>query len=345
MDLNPLPDYTEYLDLDHQKPEQYLSFAIQAIHSLRWHLVSATGNSLICHTEAGGAFGEVVTVKVEEGHVIFCSSHANEYYQADNQNNNNAALFKEAIARIIKRNQENEKKLNPLKREKFGALVPSKTYLVSPVLIYLNTFIFICMVCWGISPFTPDVQGLIAWGGNLRPLTITGHWWRLVTYMFLHAGTLHLLMNMFSLLYIGLYLEPLLGKFRFASAYLVTGICAGLMSIAIHANTVGVGASGAIFGMYGIFLAMLTTKHIEKTARNTMLKSILFFVVYNLISGIQGNIDNAAHIGGLISGVILGYVYLPGLAKHQGIKQQVGITAIVCIFLVALIVLTFKAIA
>jgi len=225
-------------------------------------------------------------------------------------------------------------------RERFGALIPSKTYLVTPTLIYLNILVFIIMAVCGVSPLEPDTQSLLAWGGNFRPAATDGGSWRLFTYMFLHAGILHLLMNMYALLYIGMFLEPLIGKFRFAAAYLLTGLCAGLMSISIHSYTVGVGASGAIFGMYGIFLAMLTTSHIEKTVRNTMLRSILFFVVFNLISGMQGNIDNAAHIGGLLSGLFIGYLYYPGIKRHTGLKQQIVTTACIAAAVILLIAFT-----
>ena len=77
-------------------------------------------------------------------------------------------------------------------------------------------------------------------------------------------GESTLLMNMYALLYIGMLLEPLLGRFRFTAAYLLSGICSSLMSITIHEYSVCVGASGAIFGLFGVFLVMLTTKHIAK---------------------------------------------------------------------------------
>jgi len=158
--------------------------------------------------------------------------------------------------------------------------------------------------------------------------------------MFLHAGILHLLMNTYALLYIGMFLEPLLGKFRFAAAYLLTGICAGLLSITMHSFTVAVGASGAIFGMYGLFVSMLTTTYIEKTARNTLLKSMLFFIVLNLVNGMKENIDNAAHVGGLVSGIIIGYIYYPGLQRMDSIKKQLGINAIIAAVVILLSVFT-----
>jgi rhomboid protease GluP len=195
----------------------------------------------------------------------------------------------------------------------FSLFLPQKGFFVTPIIIDLNILIWVAMVCTGVSFLEPDNKSLLEWGANLRPLTLEGDWWRLITSTFLHAGIFHLLLNMYALLYIGILLEPYLGKTRFAVAYLLTGVMASVSSLAWHSFTVSVGASGAIFGMYGVFLAMLTTNLIEKSKRNASLASILIFVGYNLFYGTKAGIDNAAHIGGLISGLVIGYLYYPGL--------------------------------
>lgn len=323
-----IPEYTEELPLLHMQSAQYLMAIRQAAWRLRWRVISASGNIVKLYTSAG-SFGEVVTITIEDKKVIFHSRPVNEYYWPEGQDRVNASSFKKAIALVVEQNNKATKKLAHTTQEQYGALVPSKTYLVTPAIAYLNVLVFLCMTISGISPFSPTTSSLLSWGGNFAPVVAMGEWWRLLTYMFLHAGFMHLFMNMFALMYIGLYLEPLLGKFRFGAAYLLTGICAGLLSITMHKYSVGVGASGAIFGMYGIFFAMLTTSHIEKTVRKTMLRSILFFVVFNLLSGLQGNTDNAAHIGGLLSGIAIGYIYYPGLTTQQSMKKQLGITAII----------------
>ena len=334
MDVNT--EYREDLQLHYFKPPQYLAAVRQAAALLKWRTIAATENAVTCHTAPGSSFGEYVTISIENSKAVFHSRPVNEYYWVDGQDQANAVVFKKAMTKVVDKHTEAERKLAYTKQEQLGALVVSKTYFITPWLVYLNTLVFVCMIFAGISPLHPDTESLLAWGGNFRPAVSGGQWWRLITYMFLHAGIVHIAMNMFALLYIGTFLEPLLGKFRFAAAYLLTGICAGLLSITVHNYSVGVGASGAIFGMYGIFLAMLTTTHVEKTVRKTMLRSILFFVVFNLISGLQGNTDNAAHIGGLISGLAIGYIYYPGLAKRWDIKRQLGITAIIAVAIVLL---------
>ena len=123
----------------------------------------------------------------------------------------------------------------------------------------------------------------------------------MITNCFLHIGILHLAFKMYALIFIGVLLEPYLGKLRFAVAYLLTGVFASVASLYWHDHTVSAGASGAIFGMYGVFLAMLTTNLIPKSVRKGLLASIGLFVAYNLLYGLKGwGIDaNAAHIGGL----------------------------------------------
>jgi rhomboid protease GluP len=169
------------------------------------------------------------------------------------------------------------------------------------------------MIATGVDFMSPTGEQLVTWGANFRPSTLAGEWWRLLTCCFIHIGVLHLLMNMYALLYIGLLLEPRLGSIRFLTAYLVTGIAASTASLWWHPLTVSAGASGAIFGMYGVFLAMLTTNLIEKSTRKALLSSIAIFVGYNLLYGMKGGIDNAAHIGGLVSGLLAGYAFLPSL--------------------------------
>ncbi|MES2621401.1 MAG: rhomboid family intramembrane serine protease, partial [Bacteroidota bacterium] len=199
----------------------------------------------------------------------------------------------------------------------FGLFIPRKDYFITPILVDLNILLFIAMVSTGVDIMLPDSESLLWWGANFRPATLNGEWWRLITCCFLHIGIIHLLMNMYALVYIGLLLEPYLGRTRFTAAYLLTGITASVASLWWHDNTVSAGASGAIFGMYGVFLAMLTTNLIEKEARTALLTSIGIFVVYNLASGMKGGIDNAAHLGGLAGGLVMGYLFVFSLKRPE----------------------------
>ena len=190
-------------------------------------------------------------------------------------------------------------------------LTPGKRNMATPVLTYINTAVFLLMAVSGVGIFLPDGLSLLQWGADFGPLTLTGEWWRALTCNFVHIGIIHLLMNMYALLYIGAYLEPLIGTARLFGAYLLTGLCSAGVSLAAHPETLSAGASGAIFGLYGIFLAYLLFHRIEKHQRKSLLCSIGLFVAYNLLNGFtHSGIDNAAHIGGLVSGILLGLGYV-----------------------------------
>ncbi|MDB5272340.1 MAG: peptidase [Chitinophagaceae bacterium] len=213
-----------------------------------------------------------------------------------------------------------------------SVFVPRDGYFITPLLINLNVLIFILMISTGVHFFSPTSESLMQWGANFRPTTLEGEWWRLITCCFIHIGVFHLLMNMYALFYIGALLEPYLGKARFITAYLLTGIAASMASLWWHEFTVSAGASGAIFGMYGVFLAMLTTNLIERETRQALLSSIALFVGYNLLAGLKEGIDNAAHIGGLASGLLIGYAFLPSLKKP---RLQLGIIALLTVLILS----------
>jgi hypothetical protein len=151
--------------------------------------------------------------------------------------------------------------------------------------------------------------------------------------MFIHFGIIHLVMNSYALYMAGVYLEPMLGKTQYMIAYLTTGVFASLASLWWHSEGVNsAGASGAIFGLYGVFLALLFTNLIPKQMRTSLLQSIGVFVVFNLVYGTKSGVDNAAHIGGLVSGLIIGFIFYPLLKKgDKGVKTNVILAAIVAV--------------
>ena len=149
------------------------------------------------------------------------------------------------------------------KKRWFNIGIFSKFLPATTVIIGINVGMFIIMAVRGVDIIAPDVQSLIEWGADYRLITLDGEPWRLFTSLFIHIGIIHLLLNMYSLLYIGSLLEAYIGSARFAGVYIACGVLASLTSIAIHDTDVSAGASGAIFGMFGLFLALLLTKTIE----------------------------------------------------------------------------------
>ena len=224
----------------------------------------------------------------------------------------------------------------------FSLFVPRKGYFITPILVDLNLLIFVIMGLTGVDLIHPTSVDLIKWGANVRYYTLEGQWWRPVTNCFVHMGIPHVVFNMYALIFVGLLLEPYLGKVRFAVAYLLTGIVGSLTSLYIHDLTVSVGASGAIFGMYGVFIAMLTTNAVDKKLRGPLLISIGIFVAYNLVYGMEGGIDNAAHAGGLVSGILIGYLFYPGVKHPQKTSYLYGGLGLAALFVLCVSFVVFR---
>jgi rhomboid protease GluP len=190
-------------------------------------------------------------------------------------------------------------------------------------IIAINAIVFVLMVINGAGIIDPNAIVHIKWGSNFTTLTLSGDWWRLITNVFIHFGIIHIIMNTYALYMVGVYLEPMLGKTRYVTAYLCTGVLASIASLWWHKEGVNsAGASGAIFGLYGVFLALLFTNLIPKKMRTALLQSIGVFVVYNLIYGMKSGVDNSAHIGGLLSGLVIGFVYYLGLKKEEARNKK-----------------------
>ena len=195
----------------------------------------------------------------------------------------------------------------PVQQESwYSALIPSKGYIVVPILLYINILVFIIALTRGANILSPDVAILIDLGANLRRLTLDGEPWRLFTSLFIHIGIIHLVLNLLALIMIGKQLERVIGSFNFAAFYIFTGLIASLTSVIWHVNTASAGASGAIFGMFGLFIGLLLSKTIHFEDRKSLLINMSILVGYNLIIGMKQGIDNAAHAGGLVSGILVG---------------------------------------
>lgn len=336
------PKHIQELPLENLSPEQFLVIAHAVAQQLGWNIGLVSANGLVAYTKFSlSSYGEEIKISINDTGATIKSECTGSQLVDWGKNKANigsfALKFKElkqtlSEGEIVRKLEEltpnlaetDQDVLNlapPTTKERITGVLsifkPVAGYFVTPLLINLNLVIFILMAATGMNIFLPDQESLLQWGANFRPITIDGQWWRLLTSCFLHIGIFHLLMNMYALLYIGLLLEPHLGKTKFISAYLLTGLAASVTSLAWHELTISAGASGAIFGMYGVFLAMLTTNLIEKSARKALLTSIVVFVAYNLLNGMKGGIDNAAHLGGLLSGMVIGYAFVPGLKKKD----------------------------
>ena len=192
---------------------------------------------------------------------------------------------------------------------------PGPGFKVSPVLALINVVVFLVLCVINLSFTHFSNQSLLLLGANFHPLVDQGQWWRLLSSVFLHLSVAHLLFNCISLLFLGRLLEPILGHVKFLIAYIATGLAAGFASYWLNDNVISAGASGAIFGLFGIFIVLLLSNLFEPRVRNYWLKSVGGILALNLVLGLVLPIDNAAHIGGLISGVVAGLVLMPFIYK------------------------------
>ena len=192
---------------------------------------------------------------------------------------------------------------------------------VTPAIVAANLLVFAAAAYSGAGVMTPNAEVLLKWGTNFAPLTMDGQWWRLFTSMFLHFGLLHVALNMWALAISGRLVERLYGSAYFALIYLVAGLCGSLASLLWNADVNSAGASGAVFGVYGAMLAFFLRKDTRVPASivRQQRNSGLAFIFYNLMYGFgHHGIDNACHVGGLISGFALGYLMARPLdARHR----------------------------
>ena len=133
-----------------------------------------------------------------------------------------------------------------------------------------------------------------------------GEWWRLLTPILVHGGALHLFLNMYILFMYGPQVEQAFGTVRFVVMFLLSGLMGSAFSFAFPPDNASVGASGAIFGVVGVLVAYLYRRR-RTTFMAQYLRGMGFFIIANLVFGfIFPGIDNFAHIGGLVGGVLLG---------------------------------------
>ncbi len=183
----------------------------------------------------------------------------------------------------------------------------NKIPIMTLILVIINILVFL-YVEWNGSSYDTDYMLLM--GASYEPFILEKHeWYRLITHFFLHFGWDHLFNNMLSLLVLGYALEQVMGRIRYVVLYFLSGIVAGVVSIAYNVfitgeYTVSCGASGAIYGLTGALLLLLIRGN--KGRRSTEVPRYFLYLAISLYSGFQDtSIDNAAHVGGFAAGVVI----------------------------------------
>lgn len=222
-------------------------------------------------------------------------------------------------------NKKNEKR-NKIAEKIFSYKQPIVTYIIMAICIIL----FILMELSGGST---NSQTLLKYGANLDVLVKNGEYYRLFTCIFLHIGIMHLLCNMYSLYIIGREVENLFGKIKYIIIFILSGIFGSIMSLAFTHNTISAGASGAIFGLLGALLYF--GMHYRTYLGEAIKRSIIPIIVINLIIGFFAEgIDLAAHMGGLVGGVLVAMmVGVPDKSKTKDIINGTILTIIYLIFI------------
>jgi membrane associated rhomboid family serine protease len=157
-------------------------------------------------------------------------------------------------------------------------------------------------------------------------------YWRLVTAVFLHAGLLHIGMNMWCLFDLGPEMESLFSTSKFIFIYLVTGVFGFIVSLFWSPGGISIGASGAIMGMIGALIA--ASFHLGSLGK-AYRSSLWRWVLYILVLGFFFNVDNAAHVGGLLSGLGLGYILPQGAPATRVSETLWNAVALVCVLIMA----------
>ena len=203
---------------------------------------------------------------------------------------------------------------SPLQRVETAPWLRSQTSsaIVTQLIFGANAIVFLGMaLSVGLTLFGDPAWNelTVRLGANVGMYTIAGQWWRLLTNIFIHGGLLHFAFNMWCLWSLGRLAESVYGPWTFAIVYLLCGISGSLASVIWNPMVSSVGASGAIFGIAGALISSfyLGEFSLPRSAISGMLRSVVAFVGYNLVFGAMiAHVDNAAHVGGLVMGLILG---------------------------------------
>ena len=215
-----------------------------------------------------------------------------------------------------------------------GGLLPKQAGLVTMIIIGVNVAIFLVTYVTGRSSSEVFLQGAmlsesaLAQNGEVLTGFAQGAWWRPVTSAFLHENILHILFNMYALYIFGPMLEQMLGVRRFVAMYLTTAIGASAV-VYVLSNPFGltIGASGAVFGLFAVALLMLIR-------RGQDVRFLLVLLALNAVLSLQGGISWQGHLGGFVTGAVLGlaFAYAP---RDKRTIVQVGAFAVVWVAIVA----------
>jgi membrane associated rhomboid family serine protease/lipoprotein NlpI len=182
----------------------------------------------------------------------------------------------------------------------------------------------------------PNNQTLLVFGADKGVRAMNGEYWRIVSNLFVHIGLLHCFMNMWIFAVMGPNVERIYGTLKFTLAYFFAGIIASLTSIYMNPQQISAGASGAVFGVFGLWFGFLIANKniLQENFVKSNMKSAVVFLIMVLASGfMRSGIDNAAHIGGVVAGFLCGFLLSPSFPGEARWKKKdfLGIVLMIAI--------------
>lgn len=199
---------------------------------------------------------------------------------------------------------------------------------LTTALIVVNVAIFATMVALGSGVQRTSVEMLDAWGANSGMRVAEGQWWRLLTCAFLHGGILHVAVNMYSLHVVGRPVETFFGRGPYLAIYVLSALFASMASLLWTPGAFSVGASGAIFGVFGAIAAFFVAnrRRMPPEMFRSQMMRMSMVVVLNLLIGFSiPNIDQAAHVGGLVSGFLIALTIVRGFRRGRLALHLAGV--------------------
>lgn len=187
---------------------------------------------------------------------------------------------------------------------------------ITQILLAANVAVAVVMLVRG--GFTHRV--LVDFGALYAPLP-RSEWWRTITVMFVHTSLLHLLFNMYALGIFGPPIESRYGRARFLAMYLCSGFLGSGASLLLTPGNVRAGASGAVFGILGAWLAFFVRHRSARGARD-QIQSLLVLVGINVVIGLYANVDLWAHMGGLAGGFLIGTALEQSVRRRRPSERQ-----------------------
>jgi membrane associated rhomboid family serine protease len=200
----------------------------------------------------------------------------------------------------------------------------SNNALGTTAIAVANAGVFLAMVLSGLGVVRFQREDLLKWGALSRPLLEGAGLLRLVSYQFVHGGLAHLVNNLYGLLFAGIVLEGIVGRGRLILAYAIAGVLGGAASALVHPAGLTVGASGSIFGLFGVLLGLVALKDARVASLRTfILANCTIYVGLNLLVGaVSPGVDNAAHVGGLVGGLIMSWPYRSARGRLLGSPDE-----------------------